>query len=256
MQRQTQNVDPREQNPEAVRMRQRLELAAMTIRKLKVPGVRPKDDKAYWPDVVRDYWEAYGTGSSMVPLDAPSARAIDDLDALCLLINKALDLNERKVVWARAFRKPWKVIQATHGFDRTTAWRIYTMAVMKLIACEQGFLKKMREETIVQRATPKVYAIRAVTLNVFKIGFSYTPEERLTSIQTGNPDKLELHSWVYGTQAQERLIHAHLSPHKMNGEWFRPEGLVLEAVKMMREVDHADKVLQHLEAMRRNILAA
>jgi hypothetical protein len=127
---------------------------------------------------------------------------------------------------------------------------------MKLIACEQGFLKKMRAETVVQRATPKVYAIRATTVNVFKIGFSYVPEERLTSLQTANPDKLELYAWVYGTPAQERLMHAHLSPHRANGEWFRPEGLVLDAVKAMREMDHADKVLQHLEALRRNTLAA
>ena len=41
---------------------------------------------------------------------------------------------ERKLVWSRAARVPWKVITGEMGCDRTTAWRRWQLALTKIAA--------------------------------------------------------------------------------------------------------------------------
>ena len=41
-------------------------------------------------------------------------------------------VEERKLVWLRAARVPWKAITFEFGCDRTTAWRRWTLALTKI----------------------------------------------------------------------------------------------------------------------------
>ena len=41
---------------------------------------------------------------------------------------------ERKLVWSRAARVPWKQISGGLGCDRTTAWRRWQFALTKIAA--------------------------------------------------------------------------------------------------------------------------
>ena len=41
---------------------------------------------------------------------------------------------ERKLVWSRAARMPWKQISGELGCDRTTAWRRWQLALTKIAA--------------------------------------------------------------------------------------------------------------------------
>ena len=41
---------------------------------------------------------------------------------------------ERKLVWSRAARVPWKQISGELGCDRTTAWRRWQLALTKIAA--------------------------------------------------------------------------------------------------------------------------
>jgi hypothetical protein len=64
---------------------------------------------------------------------APSAAAITRLEQTfdwVLWIEEA----ERKLVWSRAARVPWKQISGELGCDRTTAWRRWQLALTKIAA--------------------------------------------------------------------------------------------------------------------------
>lgn len=52
------------------------------------------------------------------------------------LVDWALWINEteRKLIWSRAARVPWRVISGELGCDRTTAWRRWQLALTKIAA--------------------------------------------------------------------------------------------------------------------------
>jgi predicted DNA-binding protein (UPF0251 family) len=43
-----------------------------------------------------------------------------------------IDEPERKLIWSRAARVPWKQITYEMGVDRTTAWRRWQLALAKI----------------------------------------------------------------------------------------------------------------------------
>jgi len=53
-----------------------------------------------------------------------------------------------------------------------------------------------------------------------KIGFSTAPLERLRSLQTSHPEKLEILHAVPGTQLMERSFHRRFAKGRVRGEWF------------------------------------
>lgn len=57
-----------------------------------------------------------------------------------------------------------------------------------------------------------------------KIGFSQDVEKRLSSIQTGNPNRLEIYFKQEVPKDRVRLmekqIHTEIKHHKISGEWF------------------------------------
>lgn len=68
-----------------------------------------------------------------------------------------------------------------------------------------------------------IYVIGNQT-NRQKIGFSKDVQKRLSSIQTGNPEKLFLHHYVEVPKDRVRLlekkIHTEMSYKRISGEWF------------------------------------
>lgn len=68
-----------------------------------------------------------------------------------------------------------------------------------------------------------IYVIGNLT-NRQKIGFSGDVHKRLSSIQTGNPEKLFLHHYVPVPKNRVRLlekkIHTEMSYKRISGEWF------------------------------------
>ena len=53
---------------------------------------------------------------------------------LSLFMSVRCQVEERKLIWLRAARVPWKAITWEFGCDRTTAWRRWTLALTKIAA--------------------------------------------------------------------------------------------------------------------------
>ena len=104
--------------------------AFRTLRKL--PAVKARGHFSGWPQVLRSPREI----AAMEPEPMrvwPSAAAITRIEQTfdwVLWIEEA----ERKLIWSRAARVPWKQISGEMGCNRTTAWRRWQVALTKIAA--------------------------------------------------------------------------------------------------------------------------
>ena len=79
-----------------------------------------------------------------------------------------------------------------------------------------------------------VYLLRAG--NRYKIGYTTSAvEQRIKSLQTGNPLKIELLGTMPGTLKDERMLHAKYHAYRVEGEWFTlPQAAVDEILAGMQ----------------------
>ena len=110
---------------------ERLAEAAETMKRL--PSVKPKGYIGSWPTIIQEFWEAYGWNDMEVRLGPPSSYSIDRMDESLAWL-RWLEPDEVRMVWLRAEDVPWKVIGKRFGCDRTTAWRRWKYAIIKIIA--------------------------------------------------------------------------------------------------------------------------
>jgi hypothetical protein len=104
------------------------EEAFRTLRKL--PPVKAQGYFNTWPDIVRTSREI----AAMEPQPMrvwPSAAAITRLEQTFDWV-LWIEEEERKLIWSRAARVPWKQISGELGVDRTTAWRKHKLALTKI----------------------------------------------------------------------------------------------------------------------------
>lgn len=106
------------------------EEAFRTLRKL--PPVKAQGYVGAWPQVLRTKREIAAMESEPMRV-WPSAAAITRLERTFDWI-LWIEEPERKLVWSRAARVPWKVIAGEMGCDRTTAWRRWQLALTKIAA--------------------------------------------------------------------------------------------------------------------------
>ncbi len=106
------------------------EEAFRTLRKL--PPVRVTGYFNAWPEILRSAKEI----AAMEPQKMriwPSPAAITRLEQTSEWV-LWISVDERKLVWSRAARVPWKQISGELGCDRTTAWRCWQLALTKIAA--------------------------------------------------------------------------------------------------------------------------
>ena len=83
-----------------------------------------------------------------------------------------------------------------------------------------------------------VYAIQAeVEASPIKIGYcnDWGLEERLKSLQTGNPSRLRVIASAMGYMSHERRCHNILKPYRLTGEWFQWTPEVAAFVKALED---------------------
>ena len=106
------------------------EEAFRTLRKL--PPVKARGYFGAWPQVLRTKREIAAMEPEPMRV-VPSAKAISALERTFDWMTW-IDEAERKLIWSRAARVPWKVIAGELGCDRTTAWRRWQLALTKIAA--------------------------------------------------------------------------------------------------------------------------
>ena len=104
------------------------EEAVRTLRKL--PPVRVTGYFNAWPEIQR-------SAKEIAAMEPEPMRVLPSTGAITRL-ERTFDwmlwitVEERKLIWLRAARVPWKAITWEFGCDRTTAWRRWTLALTKI----------------------------------------------------------------------------------------------------------------------------
>ena len=100
---------------------ERFESAVQTLRRL--PSVRVRGYISSWPEIIYSKRE-------IVMMDrkpkrwTPTTEAISEMEETCKWINLLTKIDDRKIIWYRASRLPWKEICVKLGVARSTAnWR-------------------------------------------------------------------------------------------------------------------------------------
>lgn len=109
---------------------EQFEEAFRTLRKL--PPVTVQGYFNTWPDMVRTSREIAAMEPEPMRL-WPSTAAITRLEQTFGWM-PWIEEPQRRLVWARAARVPWKQISHELGCDRTTAWRRWQLALAMIAA--------------------------------------------------------------------------------------------------------------------------
>jgi hypothetical protein len=111
-------------------IKDRLKEAADTLKRLPPGTVRQR--MSGWPDVVRQAAEAYGYGAATTRLAAASPAAISRLDeTLAWLFH--LDIESRRIAWARASGVPWRKLEDVDGRSHVTLRRVHDRAIRAIL---------------------------------------------------------------------------------------------------------------------------
>lgn len=103
-------------------VRARIADAIDTLRRLPFPrNGAPPDHKVQWPDIVRSFWEAYGTASTKVTRVRPTAEAIDRMEDVLPWLFWVGDRKRRHVVMLRALGLGWRKIGCIVACSHETA---------------------------------------------------------------------------------------------------------------------------------------
>jgi len=76
-----------------------------------------------------------------------------------------------------------------------------------------------------------IYFIQGECGGPIKIGYTTDLEQRLKSLQTGYPDRLELLLAFPANPNYEKAIHKQFEEYRLNGEWFKPTPEVLKKIR-------------------------
>lgn len=88
--------------------------------------------RSTWPAMVYTEMEVLQMDTKPMRLGPPNPAAIDRLDHILTWICW-LEVDERKLIWARARRLPWRAICTQLGVGKTTAWQRWHAALDKIV---------------------------------------------------------------------------------------------------------------------------
>lgn len=109
---------------------ERIREAERTLRKL--PEERIQGYFSAWPAIKHDAVELLNMEKKVhFP---PLPEEITEMEVVLFKWLPILEPVERKIVWLRAERVPWKVICVTFGVGRTKGWEMYKCALGKIAA--------------------------------------------------------------------------------------------------------------------------
>lgn len=122
---------------------QRFEEALYTLKRL--PKAVMLGYRATWPAILYTELEILQQDKKPFRLGPPLPAAIDRMEQTLIWISW-LDVDDRRLVWARAKRLPWRMICGQIGVCKTTAWNRWLDALDKIVvrlnANKSGYRKQ------------------------------------------------------------------------------------------------------------------
>lgn len=112
----------------------RLAEAARTVARLRVSHTRPSQAMTFWPDTVRNVFEAYDiAGANRVNRPLPTPSEITRMDETVGWLF-AVEREVWPILWARALGQSWRrVAKATGHSSHMTVRRLHEKAMAKLV---------------------------------------------------------------------------------------------------------------------------
>lgn len=88
-----------------------------------------------------------------------------------------------------------------------------------------------------------VYFVQAKTMRLIKIGIAACYNSRLSNLQTGSPDILELLGLIRHDEPKqlEARLHVEFGDHRAHGEWFNPAPRLLAYIAKHAISRHQDQ---------------
>lgn len=108
----------------------RFEEAVQTLKRM--PPVRVQGYFNAWPEITRSVAEIIQGEKLPTRLGPPTPGAISRMEETLDWIFWLKDEDERRLVWLRAARVPWRPICWRLGFGRTKAWQMWVIALLKI----------------------------------------------------------------------------------------------------------------------------
>lgn len=76
-----------------------------------------------------------------------------------------------------------------------------------------------------------IYFVQAGLSGPIKIGVTTDIKNRLSQLQTGNPENLRLLALHLGDRHLEKALHRYFAPHQVKSEWFMPNEELVELIE-------------------------
>ena len=109
----------------------RFEEAVYTLKRM--PSVKVRGHFNAWPEIVRTVMEQLQSDPLPLRLGPPTPDAISRMEETIQWIFLLDEEDERRLIWLRAARVPWRPICWRLGCGRTKAWQMWTMALLKIV---------------------------------------------------------------------------------------------------------------------------
>lgn len=116
----------------AAELSDRFEESIATLKRLYVPGTRPRAFFSGWPDIVYETWEIERMEKLPLRLGPPAPDAITRMEETLTWLHHINSVDDRNLVWLRARKVPWKLICKYRGCGRTKAWQDWVFVLSTL----------------------------------------------------------------------------------------------------------------------------
>ena len=114
----------------------------------RLPGAIKKQKLSYWMDYPDEYWTAYGYHDVSMRLPPPTSRSISRFIFIIEAIRYVPEVEDRKLIWKRAAKHPWKLLEREFGMHRTNLHKKIKKELLRItfkIHDEKKMLQKLRK---------------------------------------------------------------------------------------------------------------
>ena len=118
---------------DAAAVEARLIDCAETIKRVRMRGVWPAMYGSSWPDIIQEFWDAFGWHDVEIAPAPPTAAAITRMDETMIWFLYIKQPRDRRIAWAKAFGVSDGKIARIIGQSRWTVRRRYKAALEAII---------------------------------------------------------------------------------------------------------------------------